>query len=305
MKNFTIMEYFYLLLLSLAVFGLVLDWEIGITGSTKDVTLGLMGTGQGGCLATWCHTLSARINNFTLSKMHIHWYFHFWVAWATFLLSITLAFYFHFLFKKTNLPAFSPLPKAFLLYALGVIVMGFHDSYCKTCSDLGICGSAHNYPNIIALLVLFVAYICYFLYEDRVRDSVKQEALRFLLYLNIIVTFLMIIIIFVGLFFMKLPSDLYYRKLLNWQGLVFVSIGLYALLIAKEAWSISHAKLKYVFSSCFFIVALLQIFLAYHIFTCYWCYVEECSEFFCIGGLFIYLSLYFFWKSVFAIVEDF
>ncbi len=209
MKNLTLMDYFYLLLLCLAVFGLVLDWNIG---------------------------------HFSFSKIYIHWYFHFWVALAIFLLSIALSFYFYYLFRRTNLSAFAPLPVAFFLYAFGVIIMGLYDSYCKTCSDLGICSSAHNYPNMIALLILFVVYLCYLLYEDRVQDKIKQDVLRFLLYLNLVITFLMIIIVFIGLFFMKLPSDLYYRKLLNWQGLVFVSIGLYSFLVAKESLRIHNKK---------------------------------------------------------------
>ncbi len=52
--------------------------------------------------------------------------------------------------------------------------------------------------------------------------------------------------------------------------------------------------MKYLFFLGFLGISFLQIFPAYHIFTCYWCYIEECSEFFLYRRAFNILLFLFF-----------
>ncbi len=263
-------DIFFALLLFVALVGLILDWETG---------------------------------SFTYRHIHIEWYFHFWIAFSAFILSLSLTYYFFYVYGKTHLEPIKYLPLAFLFYGIGVIIMGFHDLYCKTNSDLGFCGSAHNYPNVVVLLILYLDYVVYLSREKSINSVLKKEILKFLLTLNMLTSLLMMFIIFVGLLFMKIPSDLYYRKIFNLQGLVFISIQIYAMYIAFKSLKVSDKTLKYLFFCSFLIISFLQSIPAYHIFTCYWCYLEECSEFFCIGGLFILFSFYFFGKSIDSFVS--
>ncbi len=245
--------------------------------------------------------------NFSFSKIEIEWYFHFWLGLAALIMCTILAILTKNIYKKTNLITLRLIPISLILYAIGIAITTFHNDYCKICADLGICGSAHNYPIIIGLLIIYLLIIFHILYDKDLDKSLKNTILKNIMLSTSIIFFLMLIVLFIGIFFIKLPSEMVYKEKTNIQGLSFLSIMIFCFLVSIQY--LSHFKKKkkreiLINSISFFSLGLIQIIPAYHIFTCYWCDVEECSEFFSIGGIFIFISVYILWLSFLPLIEE-
>ncbi len=239
------------------------------------------------------------IGDFTFSQIHNHLYFQAWISLATIILSVLLAGATASIYKFTRLETFRLVPAALLVFSLGMIPIGFHNSYCKVCSDLGFCGTAHNYPDIITIIAIYISTSIYVLSESAIKDV--GRALKKLWRALIIALAAIIAVMLVSLFYMQLPEPIPYKSArINPQGIVFLSVSIFSM-VAGIVYVLRYRQTgnKALEGVCiqFIVTGLVQLIAAYHIFTCYWCNVEECSEFFVIGGLFILVSMYLLWRS--------
>ena len=247
------------------------------------------------------------IGDFTFSKIKMQWYFHFWLGLAALIMCTILVVLTKNIYQKTNLITLKLVPISLIFYAIGIAITTLHNDYCQICADLGICGSAHNYPIIIGLLIIYLLIIFHILYDKDLTKTLKNKILKNIMLSTSVIFFLMLIVLFIGIFFMKLPSEMVYKEKTNIQGLTFLSIMIFCFLVSIQYFSYFKKKKKkeiLINSISFFSLGLIQIIPAYHIFTCYWCDVEECSEFFSIGGIFIFISIYILWLSFLPLLEE-
>lgn len=245
------------------------------------------------------YILNFNIDGFQFSKIHYHLYFLAWMSIANLILCLILAYAVFVIYKLTNLIPLRFIPLALLFYSFGIIINCFHLSYCKICSDLGFCGTAHTYPNAISLLSICVSLILYIINQTQVNDL--KLILKKLWSILLIGFLVIIVILFISLFYMDLPRPIPYKVgHFNMQGFIFIFISLFCFLsfiMFFYGYIKTHSKVLKGVSVQFVVTGLLQLISAYHITTCYWCNVEECSEFFSLSGIFILIAMFILWYS--------
>jgi hypothetical protein len=113
----------------------------------------------------------------------------------------------------------------------------------------------------------------------------------------------MLVIMLIGTQMMAIPETekmTYPPNIFNPEGFIFVAIiltSLYFFIKLLRLYLKSEAKLILPISMGFLVVALSQMPAAYHIFTCYWCHVMDCSEWFTLGGISLFLAVLIFYRS--------
>jgi hypothetical protein len=117
----------------------------------------------------------------------------------------------------------------------------------------------------------------------------------------IIAAIAMLIIMLIGTQMMTIPEQMTYPpSVFNPEGIIFVAIiliSLYFFFKLLRLYLKSDAKLILPISIGFLVVALSQMPAAYHIFTCYWCHVMDCSEWFTFGGISLFIAVFLFYRS--------
>jgi len=255
-------------------------------------------------LSIYFYISGFEINDFQFSKIHYQLYFLAWVSLGNIIFALILAYASYVVFKHTKLEAFRFIPLSLFFFVVGMIINCFHLSYCKICSDLGFCGTAHVYPNVISILSIGLSFVLYLI------NQVQVLELRFILRkLWIILSFgfgLIVFILFISLFYMNLPNPISYKiGSLNFQGLIFVFVSLFSFLSFSVYCFFYFKTRNRIFvavSIQFIIIGISQLVSAYHIFTCYWCNIEECSEFFSLSGIMILTAVFILWYSYMPIL---
>ncbi len=239
------------------------------------------------------------IGGFHLSKVHNYFYFQSWISLAILVFCLVISYATYSVYKNTKLVGLKFVPVGLFFLSLGIIIIGFHNSYCKVCSDLGFCGTAHNYPNAISVLAVCISLVIYLALQSQ--DYDLKSSLKKFWHTLVFGSFIIIIILFISLFYMELPEPISYKAgRFNLQGFVFISISIFCTIAFFTFLVVYYRTRKKIFvamSVQFIVTALVQLVAAYHIFTCYWCDIEECSEFFALGGIFILIGMFILWYS--------
>jgi hypothetical protein len=117
----------------------------------------------------------------------------------------------------------------------------------------------------------------------------------------IIAAIAMLAIMLIGTQMMAIPEKMSYPpSVFNPEVVIFVGIILISLFFFVKLLNLylkSEAKLILPVAIGFLVVALSQIPAAYHILTCYWCHVMDCSEWYTLGGLSLFIAELIFYRS--------
>jgi len=241
---------------------------------------------------------SAFKENFKISSLiKFPFYYHFWVSLDLLILSILFLWCIKWLQNKTNFLFFRSFKYALIFFIIADILVGIHNGYCEICSNLGLCGSLHNYPDAATILIMCLSFLSltYLLFKD------KKEMVYFqkIVYYWVIAILLEILVISLSTIFISFPEPISYKKgPLNWQGFIFINLIIYCMIASW--WFLKTFKKRIeakIISLQFFLIGISQIPAAYHLLTCYWCHVEECSEFFGLAGICLMIMLLFLTNS--------
>jgi len=214
------------------------------------------------------------------------YYFQSWISIAGMLFTFIMFITTFLIYKKSDISSLKYISISFLLITIAYASIGYHTSYCKVCSDLSMCGASHSYPNyliIISLIILLVNILV---------ANIKNNIifLKILSYSLIFSTFLLMIILFISIEYIETPSIIIYiYSVINLQGLVFIFPLVFIVL------SFLYMRTIYKLSNT---TILIFIFLfisfipqAIHIFTCSECHTMECSEFYSLAGLLMFMAI--------------
>lgn len=216
-----------------------------------------------------------------------HFYFQSWISIAGIFFTLTMAGTSYLLYKTTQLLSLKYMPLSFLLTALAYSITGYHASYCRVCSDLGFCAASHNYPNYL-MIVIFVLFTLSAIMLPKKLDTKKRAHLLYIFSYGLIVaTTLLIIPLFMSISFMETPSVISYFDTTNLQAFVFLAPLLMTL------FAFGYFGMVYKISKIYLFMAILlsmsfvpQI---YHIYSCQECHNMECSEFYVLAGLIMFI----------------
>ena len=193
------------------------------------------------------------------------------------------------IYKKTNLLALKYLPVGFILTSTAYTIIGYHTSYCEVCSDLTLCGASHSYPNYLIITALIILVLTIILLTKKININAKTFILKTFVIGLIIATILLMTILFASLQYMEIPNVIDYVESINLQAIFFIFP------ILSVAWVFFYLKKSYkIPKSILTIFILLSIsFLPqfYHILICKDCHSMECSEFYILAGLLMYIAV--------------
>jgi len=234
-----------------------------------------------------------------------HMYPQTWVAIAAIIFAFIMAISTFIAYKKTEFKLFKYLPLVFLILAISFIPIAYHTAYCEECASLGACGQVHNYGTIVALIAIALATV---FAVKSFGAEIKGPMMRSLLYGTIAGVFAILLVVFIGSQLMGTPGEMEYPPtVFNPEGFVFVAIILVGLYFSIKLFLL-YRKTKAGFilplSLGFLVVALSQILAAKHIFTCYWCHIMECSEWFTLSGICLLIAIMIFYHSFKPFIDE-
>jgi len=225
------------------------------------------------------------IDGFEIFTNNHKYYFQSWVSLSGSIFSLIMAFTIFFIYKKSNLQSLKYIGLSFIFVSLSYATIGYHSSYCKVCSDLSVCSASHNYSNYFVLISLIILVTTILLLNIK-------KSINFLMlfsYSLIGSSFIVMIILFTSVPFMETPSIAnFIINDLNIQGFIYIS----PILLIVLAGIYMHSLHKLSKLILFLFIVLSSSFLpqAYHLFTCNQCNIMECSEFFSIAGLLMFIA---------------
>jgi len=214
-------------------------------------------------------------------------YFQSWISIAGILFALIMAITSFIIYIKSKLRSLKYIPLSFVLTAFAYVVIGYHASYCKVCSDLGFCAASHNYPNYLILIVLVVSILTAIMLSSNLDLEKKAQSLYRLSYGLIIATGLLTITLFFSIGFMEVPDVVSYTWSNNLQVVVFtlpivIIVGAFAYFRRIYKAAGTYLFMGLLSSMCF----VPQI---YHIISCEDCHNLECSEFYVFSGLIMFM----------------
>ncbi|MBU1216739.1 hypothetical protein KJ870_08015 [bacterium] len=216
-----------------------------------------------------------------------HFYFQSWISIAGILFALTMSGVSYIIHKKTQLRSLKYIPLSFLLTALAYSITGYHASYCKICSDLGFCAASHNYPNYLVILALVLFALGSIMLSKKLNTQQRANVLYQFSFGLIVATTLLIIPLFISISFMETPSVISYFDTTNLQAFVFVAPLLMTLLMLGYFGMIYKISKIYLFMGILLSMSFVpQI---YHIYSCQDCHNMECSEFYVLSGLVMFI----------------
>lgn len=240
-------------------------------------------------------------NFFKLQEQHF--YFQSWISSAGMLFTFVMAITTFIIYKKTQLPSLKYIPISFLLITTAYSIIGYHASYCKVCSDLGLCAASHNYPLYLIIITLIIFLLSVIMLSRRLDIVKKTQLLLKFSYGLLIATTLLIITLFISLKYLETPEHIHYLdSVSNLQAFIFL------LPLIVIIWVFVYFSNIYKVSRIYLLISLLlslsfvpQIF---HIYTCKDCHIMECSEFYVFSGIIMLIVMGFFIHSVSVQLEE-
>lgn len=229
-------------------------------------------------------------------------YFQTWISIAAIVLALIMTLLTFLSYHKTGFKPFKLVPLSFLFFAISFVPLAYHLSRCHECAGLGLCGLYHNYGNLAALISIIVA-ICITMWDSAAIFEPKLKILfKKVMFPGLIIAAIaMLVIMLIGTQMMAIPEKMTYPpSVFNPEGFIFLAIILISLYFFVKLLGLylkSEAKLILPISIGFLVVALSQIPAAYHIFTCYWCHVMDCSEWFTLAGISLFIAVLIFYCS--------
>ena len=229
-------------------------------------------------------------------------YFQTWVSMAALVLALIMALLTFLTYRETGFKPFKWVPLSFLFFAISFVPLAYHLSRCHECAGLGLCGLYHNYGNLAALIGMIVAMCVAMwgsaaIFEPKLKIIFKKVMFPGL----IIAAVAMLAIMLIGTQMMAIPEEMSYPpSVFNPEGLIFLGIILISLFFFVTLLGLylkADVKLILPIAIGFLVVALSQIPATYHIFTCYWCHVMDCSEWFTLGGIGLFIAVLIFYRS--------
>jgi len=216
-----------------------------------------------------------------------HFYFQFWISLAGVLFTLTMAITSYKIYKKRKLDSFKYIPLSFVLTAISYMIIGYHGSYCDVCSNLTLCAASHNYPNYLIVIAFIIFTLITIMLSNKLNRNKKARTLEQLSYGLITATLLLIVTLFVSISFMETPLIIPYADSQNLQSIGFIS-PIIIILIA-----FSYFNHRYKLNYAYMLLAMLSSFAfipqIYHIYRCKDCHVMECSEFYALAGLIMFI----------------
>ena len=229
-------------------------------------------------------------------------YFQTWISMAALVLAFIMTILTFSIYRKTGFKPFKWVPLSFLLFAFSFVPLAYHLSRCHECAGLGLCGLYHNYGNLAALIGMIVA-LCVAMWGAAAIFEPKLKILfKKVMFPGLIIAALaMLAIMLIGSQIMAIPEEINYPpSVFNPEGLLFGIIILISLIFFFNLLGLylkSETKLILPIAIGFLVVALSQIPAAYHIFTCYWCHVMDCSEWYTLGVICLFIAELIFYYS--------
>lgn len=224
--------------------------------------------------------------NFFESTEH-HLYFQAWISIAGILFTVAMAVTTSIIYKKTKLQSLKYIPMAFILIAVAYLIIGYHASYCKVCSDLGFCAASHNYPDYL-IIITFVIFVLATIILSKKLDLVKKaESSQTFLYGLILAMILLFTASLISLNYLEVPNNISYINTNNLQVVIFIVplvMILYALMFIKNIYKESGIYILMTLLMSFSFIP--QIF---HIYACKDCNDMECSEFYVFSGVIMFI----------------
>ncbi len=230
-------------------------------------------------------------------------YFQTWISMAALVLALIMAFLTFLTYRQTGFKPFKWIPLSFLFFTISFMPLAYHLAHCNECAGTGLCGVYHNYGNLAALIGMIVA-ICVAMwgaaaiFEPKLKIIFKKVMFPGL----IIAAIAMLVIMLIGSQMMAVPEieEISYPLSFNPESLIFLGIILISLFFFGNLLRLylkTGAKLILPVAIGFLVVAFSQIPATYHIFTCYWCHVTECSEWFTLSGISLFIAVLIFYHS--------
>lgn len=232
---------------------------------------------------------------FKLQKYEL--FFQSWVALSGVIFSLIVSVTSFFIYKNTRLPSLQFIPLSFLLIAFSYIIIGYHASYCKVCSDLTLCAASHTYPTYLYIAAFIVFFIVTIISHKLLDTEKKIKFLQQFSYGLISASFLMLIIMFFSIDYMETPDVLFYFKDTNLQAMVFmfpVIIIVFSLLYFRTHYK--QVSWEYYLIASLSILSFIPQIL--HLYTCKECHSMECSEFYVFSGLIMFIVTGLFLKTL-------
>lgn len=227
------------------------------------------------------------IDTFEFLKVQKYeFYFQSWVSVSGLIFSMVMSITTFFIYAKNKLPSMKFLSISFLLSSFSYLIIGYHASYCKLCSDLSLCSAGHNYSNSFTIIALIILVLTILLMN--LKNSIVT--LKLFSYGLIVGSFLVLITLFVSLQFMVMPDFLFYElSTINLQGFVFIFPLI--LIALSFIYFIKTFKITKSVISVFSLLFISFLPQAYHIFVCKECDIMECSEFYIFSGIIMYMAI--------------
>lgn len=221
-----------------------------------------------------------------LEAQDYKFYFQSWISFSGTIFAIIMSITTFILYKKSDIVSLKFVSFSFVSIAIAYGIIGYHTSYCKMCSDLSLCGASHNYPNYIILILLIILILTLLL----VNTKFKISLVKTFSYGLIGATISMMILLFLSIDYIERPDIIpYIVTVVNLQGFIFIFPLLFTLLVF--IYLRSTYKLTSIISFIFLLIFLSFIPQAYHIFSCTECHNMECSEFYILSGLFMFIAI--------------
>jgi len=238
-------------------------------------------------LSVLCLILGWQVDGFDFFKIQDNkFYFQSWISLAGTFFTLIMSATIFILYKKSNKKSLKYISLSFLIISLAYAIVGYHTSYCKVCSDLSLCGASHNYPDYIILMSVIVFVMILLLLNHKFNLSLFKT----FFYGMILAVSSLMGILFLSIKYIEIPNVTpYVFHSLNLQGFIFILplffTGIVYLYFRKTY------KITAKISLLFFMIALSFIPQAYHIFSCSECNRMECSEFFSLSGLLMFIAI--------------
>lgn len=216
-----------------------------------------------------------------------HFYFQSWISFAGILFTFVMAITTFIIYKKTKLQSLKYIPLSFLLILVSYFITGYHSSYCKICSDLGVCAASHSYPNYLFIIALLIFVLSGIMFTRRLDIVEKTQSLQRLAYGLIIATTFLFMILWISLKYLETIDHSHYMVGSNLQAFIFI------LPLVVIVWAFVYFRNNYKISRVYLLMALLLClgFLPQflHLYTCSDCYTKECSEFYVFSGFIMFV----------------
>ena len=231
--------------------------------------------------------LGWQVNGFDFFKAQDYeFYFQSWISFAGTVFTLIMAVTIFVLYKKSNKQSLKYISISFLIISLAYAIVGYHTSYCKVCSDLSLCGASHNYPDYLILMSVIVFVLILLLLNKKFNLSLFKT----FFYGMLLGVSSLMGILFLSIKYIETPDITpYVFHSLNLQGFIFVLPLLFTgivYLYFRKTYQI-NTKISFLF----FMIAVSFIPQAYHIFSCNECNQMECSEFFSLSGLLMFIAI--------------